>query len=468
MAESLEDIRDRLHRKLLSERKKLVKYDEYLEGEQPLAFISPEMRAELGDRLTKLVIELPGRVVQVYDERLDVESFRYPDEEASDEVMLERWLGNDGDMLSQQVHQEALGLGRAYALVGAGEDESLPLLTAESPFDTIHEDSPRTHDVQNGLHEWTELDGSQWRTVYTPEGRITWWRPKQGGDWKEEDGGFIENLGDTRLCALVPFVNRPRMLGRIRPGRPDQRLGRAEFDNIIPIIDAMNKLGTDMMTSAEFHAMPRRWAFGLKAEDFQDENGQAVNAWQMIAGRIWANENSEVKVGQFAEADLGNFRESIQMLMQIAGQLAGLPPYYTAFDTVNPPSADSIRSSEVQLVKGSERKIKTFGNRWARVQRLMAIEATGTDAPAAARIETVYRSPSTPTRAQEADATVKLVTARDGRGRSIVPVEQAREDLGYGAEARKRMAGYDDAQDPNVIAALKKLETAGGPAPSGR
>lgn len=466
MPESLEDIRDRLHRKLIVERRKLAVYDDYLEGEQPLRFISPEMRAEMGERLTKLVFEMPGDIVRVYDERLDVESFRFPGSEEADDQMKERWSANDGEILSQQVHQEALGLGRAYALVGPGDSPEMPLLTAESPFDTIHEDDPRTHDVRNGLHEWTELDKSEWRTVYTPEGRQTWWRSKAGGSWREESE-FVETRGDAKLCALVPFINRPRMLGRMRPGRYDQRLGRSEFDNVISIIDAMNKLGTDMMTAAEFHAMPRRWAFGLKAEDFVDENGKAINAWSMIAGRLWANENPEVKVGQFAEADLGNFRDTIKVLIQIIGQQSGLPPYYTAFDTVNPPSADAIRSSEVRLVKGAERKISAFGNRWSRVQRLMALEATGTDAAETARIETVYRSPSTPTRSQEADATTKLVATRDGRGRSIVPVEQAREDLGYGAEQRKRMAEYDNAQDPNVIAAMKTLETAGGPAGSG-
>jgi hypothetical protein len=65
---------------------------------------------------------------------------------------------------------------------------------------------------------------------------------------------------DVDLCALVPYVNQPRFLGRLRPGRADQRLGRSEFHDIIPIVDAINKMGTDMMVSGEFHAMPRRWA----------------------------------------------------------------------------------------------------------------------------------------------------------------------------------------------------------------
>jgi hypothetical protein len=56
-------------------------------------------------------------------------------------------------------------------------------------------------------------------------------------------------------------VNNPRIL------RPD---GRSEFSDIIEIADALNKMATDMMISGEYHAMPRRWATALSAEDFVD------------------------------------------------------------------------------------------------------------------------------------------------------------------------------------------------------
>jgi hypothetical protein len=94
----------------------------------------------------------------------------------------------------------------------------------------------------------------------------------------------------------------------------------------------------------------------------------------------------------------------------------------------------------VQLVKRTERKQTGFGNRHSRVQRLVTAVKYGVDDAQARKIETLWRDPATPTISQKADATVKLVQAKDGRGRSIVPVEQAREDLGYTAEQRKRMA----------------------------
>ncbi len=52
-------------------------------------------------------------------------------------------------------------------------------------------------------------------------------------------------------------------------------------------------------------------------------------------------------------------------------------------------------------------------------------------------LETVWRDPSTPTIAQRADAVVKLVQT------GVLPIEQAREDLGYTQEQRDRMLEMD-------------------------
>jgi hypothetical protein len=48
-------------------------------------------------------------------------------------------------------------------------------------------------------------------------------------------------------------------------------------------------------------------------------------------------------------------------------------------------------------------------------------------------METLWRDPATPTRAQQADAAVKLVQA------GILPAEAAWEDLGYSAARRERL-----------------------------
>jgi hypothetical protein len=121
-----------------------------------------------------------------------------------------------------------------------------------------------------------------------------------------------------------------------------------------------------------------------------------------------------------------------------------LPPHFNPFTGENPSSADAIRSSETQLVKRVERKQTFLGGAWEEVMRLVLRFQTGVFEDRARSLETMWRDPSTPTVAQKADAVMKLATPING-GRAILPIEQAREDLGYTPEQRRRMADMDDA-----------------------
>lgn len=468
MLENPEGVRDRLLNRLRRETPALKVNDLYFEGIQPLRFLSPAAIEQLGGpKTTNMVLNIPRYAVDVYENRLDIEGFRIQGTDEADDAMWSDWQYNDGDLLSQQAHREALALGRAYTIVGEGDDE-VPLITAESPFEAIHEDDPRTREVRDGIKKWTDLDGDQFVNLYHPDGRLTWYKTKGQKDWKLDDGTKEEN--DFNLCRLVPLVNDPRMLGRLLPGQPDQRLGRSVFHDVVGIVDALNKIASDMMTSAEFHAMPRRWATGLKEDDFLDEaTGAQLDTFSLIAGRMWGVENEKAKFGQFPEADLTNFHNTIKILSQVAAQYLALPPHYLGFATENPASADAIRSSESQLVKAAERKQRVLGTRWERVQRLVLLTRGVQDSAELRRIETLWRDPATPTIAQKADAIVKLVQATDASGKPILPVQQAREDLGYTLTQRNRMDDYDlqNALDPITDRAIRRLAlTGGGGAPA--
>lgn len=456
----------RLARAISREKRQLEKNDNYFEGEQPLRFIAPILERELGYRLSPIVLNLALFAVDVYDNRLDIEGFRVGNRRVSrsaDDDVEDVWEENRGQHISQQAHREGLALGRAYAMVGPGQtDDDAPVVTIESPFDAIHEDDPRTKRVKHGLKRWTDLDKVRWMTYLHQEGTTTW--RYERGEWREQSDLKTEG-NESKLCALVPLMNDPRMLGRARPAKFDQRLGRSVFHPIISPLDGLNKIASDMMVSAEFHALPRRWGTGLSEDDFVDEaTGKALDTFSMIAGRMWGVANTEAKFGQFPEAELSNFHNTIKLLMQIIAMELGLPSHYLLFQGDNPPSADAIRSSEAQLVKRAERKQTTLSTGWEQVQQLVLLELGRTEDAKPRMIETLWRDPSTPTIAQKADAIVKLVQAKDASGRSIVPIEQAREDLGYTELQQDRMRDWDDnvTTDPQIEAARRDLRDAAG------
>ena len=471
----------RLVRKLNSEKKQLEKNDNYFEGEQPLRFLSPILERELGYRLSPIVLNLALFAVDVYDHRLDIESFRVQtrtgttiaadgssvsqvDSIAGAETdVMDTWAENAGGFLSQQGHRESLALGRAYALVGGGDSTGdAPVITIESPFDAIHEDDPRTKRVRLGLKRWTDPDRTRWMTLLRGDGSsVTWRRVKN--EWVEQ-ADLATEANSRGVCALVPLVNDPRVLGRSRPAKFDQRLGRSVFHPILSPLDALNKIASDMMTSGEFHALPRRWATGISEDDFTDEQGKPLETFSMIAGRLWGVENKDARFGQFPEADLSNFHNTMKMLMQVMAMQLGLPAHYLLFQGGNPPSADAIRSAEAQLVKRAERKQAALSLRWKQVQQLVLMELGRDEEAAPAMIEPLWRDPSTPTIAQKADAIVKLVQARDSSGRSIVPIEQARDDLGYTDLQQDRMRDWDEnaIRDAQLDAAMRRLDDVAG------
>jgi hypothetical protein len=304
---------------------------------------------------------------------------------------------------------------------------------------------PRTRQVIAAINRWEEPGGpgsaaTKHAALYLPNSTVQFEYRK--GAWVEVDTDDHE-VGQV---LVTPLVNRPRL----------QRFdGTSELRAVIPLSDAACKIASDMMVSAEYHAMPRRWATGMSLDDFADASGQPLAALSQLAGRVWASEDSNVRYGQFQEAQLTNFHDTLNSLARLVASLTGLPPSFLGLATDNPPSADAIRASEVRLIKRAERRQRAFGGPWEQVMRQALLLRDGELDPRTRRLETVWRDPATPTYAQKADAVVKLHAA------GLLPTEQAWEDMGYSAVQRARMRTMqDDALTRMTAMDLHALATA--------
>lgn len=410
----------------LGQRKAIVdRYSAYYEGRQPLQFMAPVLQEEFGERLTQLVINWPRLGADIHEERLDLEGFRFGRESEADDELWKWWKSQDGEVQSQQANLESIICGAAYAFVGADEGDGPAHLSVEHPSQVIHRVDPKTRRTSAIVKRWDDEENVRWADQLLPDANITW--RFNGREWVEDERDDHE-LGHV---LGVPIVNRPRML---------HPMGVSEFHDIIPVADAANKMATDMMISGEFHAMPRRWVFGMGPEDFVDEQGEPMSAWQQVAGRVWATSlpPDKVEAGQFPESDLAVFHNTIKLLASLTTHLMALPPDFMAFGSINPPSADSIRAMESRLVKRAERQQSTRSAPYQQIARLRYLVEGGSMPPDAWSLEAIWRDASTPTRAQAADAAVKLFQS------GVVPLEQAREDLGYSVIQRERMREMDE------------------------
>lgn len=408
------------------------KWSRYYEGTQPLSYMDPELVAELDGRVRSMVINWPRLVVDALEERLDVEGFRFADDSAGDERLWEWWQANDLDEQSQQAHVDALVERRSFVIIGSGDSDT-PVITVESAKQVTVALDPRTRAVSAALKAWIdETTGESYATLYLPDVTLFYAGAKDAE--LEEYDRDEHRLG---VVPVVPLVNRPRTM---KPG------GVSELADVVPISDAACKVATDMMVAAEFHAMPRRYAIGIGPEDFKDENGRDLTRWERIAGRVWTSENHDAKVGQFPEAELKNFHDTINALARLVSSMSGIPVADLGLSSDNPASADAIRSSKERLIKRAERRQRTFGGSWERAMRVAMRIVDGSEADSSSRLETLWADPSTPTKSASADAAIKLYA--DGKG--PVTKRQTREDLGYTQTQIARMEA-DDARSAERI-----------------
>ena len=170
-----------LSRRHDAERGELEVLNSYYEGTQPLTYMHPEIFREVADRIRPVIIGWPQLVVDALEERLDVEGFRLPNKESSEDDLWRVWQANDLDEESQLGHIDALSMRRAYVAVGTNEDDAdTPLVSVESPLEMYADVDPRTRKVRAALRRVVEYDAlagvnERYATLYRPDVTV-WYR----------------------------------------------------------------------------------------------------------------------------------------------------------------------------------------------------------------------------------------------------------------------------------------------------
>lgn len=435
-----DQLRLHLATKLEAARGQLQRANNYYNGDQPLAFIHPDVRRELGRRLVEVVVNWPRLIVDSLEERLDVVGFRMARDLPTDAELWRIWQANALDEASQQAHVDALVFGRSFVMVGAGRDLATPLITIESPLQVVVERDPATGVIIGALKQYRDADGYTIGVLMTPT-QIHLYRSNSATDpysipapatsWTLVD--VMDNaLG---IVPIVALVNRPRTVN------PD---GVSELADVMPLADGVNKLASDMITAAEYAAAPRRWITGLApsltalAPDQLTEMSQAVrdNFESARASKLWIAPHPDTKFGQFDEAQLTGFIAGMDAFIKQLAAIAALPPHYVGLSAENnPASAEAIRSAEASLVTRAKRRQRVWGGAWESVMRLAVHVRDGAPATGMDELETVWANPETRTIAQAADAATKLYAA------GVIDRRAALEDIGYTPAQIERMTG---------------------------
>jgi hypothetical protein len=416
---------------------RFAELERYYSGTQSLAFLSPESRLALGNRLDRIATNLPRLAVASLAERLRVNGF------TGDPGIWQLFLKSDLDQLSGVAHREALLLGASYVVCWT-DKRGNPSASIESAKQVAVLADPGTREITSAVKRWrtrTTTEG----LLYEPD-RITRLRADTPG--AATTGFYVIDQFDNPL-GVVPVVQL-RNAERIPVGMvsyPDRLLeyGLSEIQDLCPLVDGINKLLSDLMVAAEYTAQPRRWATGVEMVEVPklDADGNAVldddNQPVTVAvnpfpegKRMMIAEPDGAKFGQLAGADLSGYRAAVDILLSQVMAVSALPAHFVGITTSNPASADALRAAEASLTARAEARQQVFGRAWEQVGRLMVAIQNGVD-PSEVDCKIKWASADTRSIAQESDAVVKLYQA------GLLPQSIALAKLGYDQDSIAKM-----------------------------
>lgn len=392
----------------------------YYRGEQPLAFLSPEAKVALGQRFGRMATNIPRLAVTALAERLRVTGFTgdaagiWPD-----------WLRNDLDQTSGVAHREALLLGDSFVIVWA-DVFGRPKVTIESANQVAVQRDPGTRQITAAAKRWTTAKTTE-AMLYEPD-QITHYRANTTG---ATTVGYdvVETISNP--LGAVPVV------GLQNSDLVLDGYGTSEIEDLKPLVDALNKLLVDMMTTSEYTGRPRRWATGIEVTEepvLDEETGipiledgepvmREVNPIPE-GSRAMLAEEPNARFGQLDAANLNGYETAVNVLLGQIMAVSTLPAHYVGVFTDNPASADALRAAEASLTARAEARQQTFGRSWEQVARLMVAVRDGRD-PQQVEARVQWADAATRSVAQEADAVVKLFTA------GLLPTSYALKKLGY-------------------------------------
>ena len=355
----------------------------------------------------RMVVGWPGMAVNTLEERLDWQGVTLLGEDTDNPLGLQDViLDNALESETQQGNLESLIHGVGFVVVSRGhatDGEPEWLITVEPPGRMTGEWSARQRRLSSALSvdmdETGQVDGL---TLYLSNETVFCERPSPSGDLRVVD----RRRHDLGCPPVEPLINQPR---RSRPW------GRSE---ITPALMAYTDSGVrtmlSMEVSREFYSSPKEFVLGASESAFTDEQGQPIPAWLSYLGRFKAlerNDDGELpQVQQFSAASPAPYVDQLKLLAQMVAGEASIPESYLGFVSANPSSADAIRAAEARLVKRAERRQQVLGRAWANVLRLVVAMRDGGLSGEAVGLVSRWRDAATPTRAAQADATMKLVS----------------------------------------------------------
>ena len=380
----------------------------YYDGKRALKMIGtliPPQYYRLG-----IVLGWSAKAVDILARRCNLDGFVWTDGDLGSLGFDEVWEGNDlgteisAALVSSLIHGPAFLIGTAGDVA---QHEPPALIHVKDALNATGTWNPRTRHLDN-LLSVTARDSENGQVtglvLYLPDLTIT--AVKEDGKWQ------VDRSEHPWGVPAEPLVYKPR------PGRPfgTSRISRA----VMSLHDQALRTVIRMEAHNDVYTIPDLWMFGADESIFKNADGSQKASWQVVMGRIKGVPDDEdattprADVKQFPASSPQPHIESLKQQAQLFSGETSIPlTSLGVSDMSNPTSADSYIASREDLIAEAEGATDDWGPPLRRALiRALAIANKEAVVPDEWRsIEAKWRSPMYLSRAAQADAGMKQLTA---------------------------------------------------------
>lgn len=406
-----------------------------------------------------IVLGWSAKAVDILARRCNLDGFVWPDGDLESLGANDVWNGNALDAESNSAIVSSLIHGVAFLVNTTGGDgEPRSLMHVKDAMSATGDWNPRTRSMDNLLSVVDrDKDGVSSLALYLDGKTIT--AQRDGNRWSVDQQ---EHPWGVPAEALVykPRVGRP--FGTSRISRPVMSLHDQALRTVIRLEG-----------HADIFSYPELWMLGADPSVLRSESGDPLPVWQAVMGRIKGIPDDDEAPDALARADIRQFQaaspqphlDALKQQAQLFSGETSIPlTSLGVSDMSNPTSADSYIASREDLISEAEGATDDWAPAFRRSMiRALAI-ANDVQAPESWQsIDTKWRSPVYLSRAAQADAGMKVLTAVPWLAETSVGLEL----LGLSSQQIERaLADRRRSQTASLVERLTGLAAPAATAPA--
>jgi len=339
---------EKAYKAIRNKRPELDRLHAYYNGPQPLKYSTERLKEAFDDIKAHFEINWCAVVVDSTLDRLEINGFDLADEAANQRV---DYLFSQLhiDIEADKAHLAALSMKQAYLILWKNADGEIELYYNDPRICHVFYDSAKPK-LKTYAAKWFRRDDDRHQiTLYYPD-RLEHYVSKSTGDDIDNPNDFMLDSQEPNPYGAIPVFQLTT------PG---------ETVKILTLQDAINKMMSDMMVSAEFGAYVQRFVIS------QGDPGELRNGpnqiWWIPSGD---GQGQSASVGQFTPTALNGYLDAMDKLANAIAIITRTPKHYFLTTGANV-SGDALLVMESPLVKKVHKRQMTLTADWQDVIRFL-------------------------------------------------------------------------------------------------